>query len=113
MSWRVGVYVLIALIIGCATTQKPSRPTRRGCLLTISESARRVLTEPLVIVGEKEGIDEDGKPIQEWWVWYPQRPKEDYLDANGNFRAVNVPKSKVLFAGETRLVKGLVCKCPI
>lgn len=117
--WRFTQCILALLVVltfstGCTTvtSSNTNHKSRFGCLLTIDESSRRVLTEPLIIVGEREGIDEDDNPVQEWWVWFPTRPKEDYTDQNGVLRAVNIPKAKVLFTNETKIIKGLVCKCP-
>jgi hypothetical protein len=85
---------------------------KTGCTVSVDQSTQTARYEQVEIVGEREGINEDGKPVQEWWVWFPQRPTADYLDTNGKLRAVNVPKYKILQVGETRLINGMLCKCP-
>lgn len=104
--------LLILVLGGCATAPPFDYKGRVGCLLTIDLTMGRVLTEPLIIVGEKDGVNEDGNPVEEWWVYFPERPKEPYLDTNGVLRGLNVPKSRVLLRGQAKLISGLLCKCP-
>lgn len=104
---------LVAIATGCGTVQ-PRRPQRNeaGCYVSVDISGGRCLWEQVAIVGEVSGVDWEGNVVEEWWAWFPQRPREEYFDTEGKLRAVNLPKSRVLLTGEHRLVRGVLCTCP-
>lgn len=85
-------------------------PDRHACTYVLDAIGEPHFKDAIYVVGEKEGMDEDGKPVQEWWVWFPDRIQE--LHRNG--RAINFPKSKVVFMNpkwkQPIIVKGRRCK---
>ncbi len=111
--WVGVVGLLVVNLLGCRTTPlPPAQFSKSGCTVVVNEVTHSAFYEPIRIVGEREGVDEDGNPLQEWWVWFPARPRDEQLDKHGVVRAANVKKSKVLFDREFRMIKGVMCKCP-
>lgn len=116
MSFRLAV-LLVLLLVGCASSPPifydEGNVQQPGCSFTVGQNStgRTAAYVSLVIIGEREGVDEDGEPVQEYLVLYPDRP---YLHPvrDGKLVPVNVPKSKILKAGEMRIGNGVKLRCP-
>jgi hypothetical protein len=99
----------LAFFSGCTSSPTPhSTPISyraKACTFSIMNRGGEliVLYEKAYIVGEVAGKDE-------WWLDLPTREK--YRDVEGQARAVNWPKARVLRAGEARVVGALACRCP-
>lgn len=116
MLLRLAVLAVL-LLVGCASSPPvfydDGQVQQPGCSFQtgMGSGGRTARYTSLVIVGEREGLDEDGNPVQEYLVLYPDRP---YLHPvrDGKLVPVNVPKSKILKAGEVRIGNGVLLRCP-
>ena len=116
--WSVVFLTGVLMALGGCATSTPAEvssllgPTRRNssghvyaCTVAVSELTSSAFYESVTVVGEHPSEDE-------WWVVYRDRASSEFIGIDGKEHAVNVPKWKVLFEGEHRIVKGVLCRCP-
>lgn len=112
----VCLLAFVFTIPNCTSTTSarliPQHANTEGCTFAVSQTTQSAVYEKIIIVGIVAGTDWDGAVKDEYWVTYPGRARDEFVDAKGNYRAVNVPASKILLRGEVRMVRGVVCRCP-
>lgn len=109
---RIGMWFMaigITLFVGaqCIAQTIPveqSKHPQKGCTFVLNMNSTAY--SPVSIVGERQAVDDDDKPVEEWLVMIPGTKYRTFNNEDGvlSFNADNLPKKRVLLSGQVRMI---------